>query len=262
MIKSISKCMQILEIISNGTGKPVSLAKISELLKLPKPTCSHIISTLIEEGYIVKVSPKSGYILGPSTYNLSRYGKYNHNLIDISHSISSRLSKSTGYPVITAVIEGSKKYVIDLTKDDNNSYLCQKDNLSIFTDDIYRTATGRIIMAHMDTTHLKKIYDKYGPPKEIDQWENTESFESLIKELQRIKKLPYLKTKYRFNANNTLTVGYAMPIFEKYKCIGAIGIAAILKPEELTTFEKNENSLLKKLTEATKEINRRLDFNI
>lgn len=261
MIKSISKCMQIMSIISNGRGKPVSLSKISELSGIPKPTCSHILSTLIEDGYAEQVSHTSGYVLGPSTYYLTRFGKYNQSFVTVCRPVTKWLCKQTGYPIVLAVIQGHRKYIIDQVNIDT-TYMQQNIDADIFTDDIYRTSTGRMILSYMDEADIQKVYKRYGPPADCDQWEGVNSFESMVKALAAIRKQPYIKTEYRINSNGKITVGYAMPIFERYKCVGAVGIAAIFSKDELQAFEKNEPKLLAALNKAAKEIDRRLKFNI
>ena len=54
MIGSVQKATKILNVISEGKNSPVSLMDISIATSINKSTCSHIISTLAEEGYVKK----------------------------------------------------------------------------------------------------------------------------------------------------------------------------------------------------------------
>ena len=252
--------MQIMSIISDGRGKPVSLSKIAEVADIPKPTCVHIIKSLMEDGYLEQVSHTEGYVLGPSTYYLSRFGKYNQSFVTVCRPVIKWLHNQTGYSTILAVIQGRKKYIIDYVNSESG-YVFNKSDENIFTDDIYRTATGRVILAHYSDSEIEKIYSLYGPPKAYDQWEEVKSLESLKKELKKIREKAFSKTTIHTEKTGLFSFGYAMPIFEKYVCIGAIGLSVRIPPEEFENFKKEESKILANLQKATKEINRRLKFN-
>lgn len=252
--------MQIMSVISDGRGKPVSLSKISQITKIPKPTCIHIIQSLIEDGYLEQISHSEGYALGPSTFYLTRFGKYNQSFVTVCRPVIKWLYRQTGYSTLLAIIQGGKKYVIDYVNSDSG-YIFNKENEDIFTDDIYRTATGRIILSYMNESDIEKIYSLYGPPTQYDQWHNVDSLDSIKKELAKVKEKGYARTTNHVESTGSLTFGYAMPIFEKYVCIGAIGISVRITPEKLDEFNKNEAKMLGFLQKATKEVNRRLKFN-
>lgn len=249
-----------MSVISDGRGKPVSLSKISNLTGLPKPTCVHILQSLIEDGYAEHISHTAGYVLGPSTYYLTRFGKYNQSYVTVCRPIIKWLHKQTGYSTLLAVIQGRRKYVLDYVNSDLG-HVFNKENEDIFTDDIYRTATGRIILAHMTEQEIEKVYSLYGLPNENDQWPEADSFENLKKALAKIKTKDYHRTEIHIENDGLLSFGYAMPIFEKYICIGAIGVSVRIPPDRLAEFENNEPKLLATMVKATKEINRRLKFN-
>ncbi len=252
--------MQIMSVISNGRGKPVSLSKISQITNIPKPTCIHIIQSLVEDGYLERISHTEGYTLGPSTFYLTRFGKYNQSFVTVCRPVIKWLYRQTGYSTLLAIIQGGKKYVIDYVNSDSG-YIFNKENEDIFTDDIYRTATGRIILAHMSEPEIEKIYSLYGTPTPHDQWQSVDSLESLKKELAKFRETGYARSTTHVESTGSLTFGYAMPIFEKYTCIGAIGISVKITPQELDTFNQNEAKLVALLQKATREINRRLKFN-
>lgn len=261
MIKSIRKCMQIMSVISDGRGKPVSLLKISQSTDIPKPTCIHIIKSLMEDGYLEQVSHTQGYVLGPSTYYLSRFGKYNQSFVTVCRPVMKWLNRQTGYSTILAVIQGRKKYIIDYVNSDSG-YKFNRSDEDIFTDDIYRTATGRVILSHMSDSEVEKIYSLYGLPTSYDQWKEVESLETLKKELKKIREKSFCQSAVHTEKSGLYSFGYAMPIFEKYVCIGAIGVSIRIPPEEYESFKKEEPKVLAALQKATKEVNRRLKFNL
>lgn len=256
MIKSVEKCMKIMTIISNGRNKPVSLTKIADMTGFPKPTCMHIISTLINDGFVEKISHTEGYILGPSAYFLTRFGTYNQGFVTVCRPVLRWLYKQVNQPIVLAVIQGNKKYIIDRIPSDYYSVA----NEDILYDDIYRTATGRMILANMSETEIDKIWSIYGPPTEKDSLPGVDSLESLKRKLAEFKKLDYTTTLT--NERTCKLYGYAMPIFEHYECIAALGVSARCNYGTEQEFHKNEEpKIINALTRATREINRRMRYN-
>ena len=90
-IKSLKKALRILNTLSDGQNKPVTLSELSLLTGTTKSTCAHILSTLVSEGYAERVSHTKGYVLGPAAYCLSRYGKYDDEFIALCRPVMRRI---------------------------------------------------------------------------------------------------------------------------------------------------------------------------
>ena len=254
ILGSVLKTTQILNVISEGKNKPVTLLQISESTGIHKSTCSHIISTLLNEGYVKRISQTQGYILGPQVYCLCRHGKYDDELTELCRPILKWLYKKTECAVVLAVVENGKKFIIDYI-DTENKIL--KHNKYISPDDLYRTATGRIIMANMNHNELKEIFDKNGlPPK--THWDEVKSFEDLNYELSKINGKKMIKTKYVKKNENIVLSGYAAALFKNSECIGAIGVAAYC-PLDCNNFM--EDNIISSILKARSEIVRRLKYS-
>ena len=256
MIGSVQKTTKILTAISEGKNKPVSLSHISSVTGINKSTCSHIISTLSAEGFVKQVSRTMGYILGPAAYCLSRHGKYNNEFVSICHPLIRWLHEKTGYAVIYAVIEGGQKYTID--------YIDTKERIlpessEIIPDDIYGTATGRIIMANMDKDERKGIFEKNEIPSE-ETWEGVLSFETLEEKLSEFDKNGTLQT-CRETDDGKIILGYAAAVFRYTKCVGALGVAVLCTKEEYEHFEEKEALIKQNIIKARAEIGRRLKYS-
>ena len=249
MIGSVQKAMKILSVISEGKNSPVSLASISRDAGINKATCSHIISTLAEEGFVERISHSSGYVIGPAAFCLSRFGKYRDDFISVCHPVVRWLHKKTGCAIVLAVVEGGRKYVIDYI-DPENKILPEVTGIT--PDDIYRTATGRIIMANMSSRQIKGVFDKNGAPPP-GHWDKIDSLEALENELAVTDGRSVIKTD-RFGESPS--IGYAAAVYKLSKCVGAVGVAVdiddITPPKEADI----KNCILK----ARAEIGRRLEY--
>ena len=254
MIRSVQKAMLLLTVISDHKGDAVTLSELSQKTAIPKPTCSHLVQTLCHDGYVKKISHAKGYILGPAAYYLSRYGRYENDLITEIRPIMRWLERKTGAAVVLSVIQSSQKYIIEHMDSEQKVF---KERFSIKTDDIYRTATGRAILAQMKKEELKAIWKKNGPPKN-GEWDEIQSYEALEKALKSLKTQNVIITK----GKPSIPQGFACPLFEGSVCIGAIGLAWTPVGDGQEDQEVTEKKLCNLLLKAVKEIHRRLSYQI
>ena len=248
MIGTIKKATKILNVISEGKNLPVSLMRISTETGINKATCSHIISTLVEEGYLKKISHSAGYVIGPGIFSLSRFGRYKDDLVSICHPVMKWLQSKTQATVILAVIEGNHKYTIDYL-DPQKIFFSRQ--LNIMPDDIFRTATGKIILANMPLKDSYEICRK-------EFGDNYESVQIIQDELAKINKKGIVKTYQEQDNHNIL--GYGAAIFKYSNCVGAIGVAVSCFPEEYKDNSIEEENLKTNLLKARDEISRRLKY--
>ena len=255
MIFSVQKAMKILAVLSDAKSSPVSLLKISGTVNIPKPTCAHILKTLCNDGYVVRVSQTKGYTLGPATYYLTRHGRYADQLISVCRPVLSWMERNTHATVVLSVIRGSQKFIVDCFDSEQNLF---SERASIRTDDIYRTATGRAILSQMDREEVRAVYEKYGNPKP-GHWDGINSYEDLLEALSIIKNRKLIVTDAPDNSMHD-AVGYACPIFKNGECVGAVGIARKTNCEMMKPSHEEEEYLEKILLKGAKEIQRRLDY--
>ena len=228
----------------------------SKIRYLAKPTCSHILETLCHDGYAVRVSQSEGYILGPSSYHLTRYGRYKEDLVLLCRPVMRWMERNSHATVILSVIQSHQKFIIDYSDTEQNLFL---DHTQIRTDDIYRTATGRTILAHMDRKQVKAIWEKYGKPQP-GHWDEVDSYDSLLDALERIRNQSVVISKASKKARAKIAVGYACPIFRRTTCIGAVGLAWTLSSTEDCVPPDIEKTLCRVLLKGVKEIHRRLSY--
>ncbi len=256
MILSVKKAMRILTTLSLTHGKPLTLSKISEITKINKSTCSHILSTLINEGYIERISHTKGFILGPASFCLSDSKRYSDDFIEKSRPVMKWLNKKTDYVVVLSTLRGNNKFIIDYIDPQKDFF---PNTFNIQYDDIYRTSTGRIMLANLKKNDLLEIFKRQGIPKPED-WKGIDSFETLCAELDKINKNDVIKIVDTDLSNENLyVIGYGAAIFKHYEQKGAIGVALRLPKSEYDQFCKEKETEIKNsIISARNEINRRI----
>ena len=257
MINSVTKALHILTELSNGENEPVTVKMLSDKLDINRTTCQHIIKTLEENGYAERVSHHDGYILGPEVYFLSRFGKYAENTISVCRPVLRWLYRESGYPVVLSTIKNDKKFIIEYF-DDEHQVFGNRENIRY--DDIYRTATGRAILANMNRDDIYNIFQKYGVP-EKNMWEEVTSYEALIRELSKIGRKDVVITRHSFENPDKMSIGYGCAIYKKSTCIGAVGIALSMAKNEYAVFNEEEQRIISHLHKAVSEITRRMNYS-
>ena len=156
MVKSIQKAVHILLLLSNFPDEAVSLNKIANGLNIDKSTCCRILDTLCNSLMVEKVSRTDGYRLGPTAYFLTRYGKYQGQLLEISRPLLEQLRQSLDATIILSVVSDGVKYIIfhDYAFQD---YRFDARNSEIVKGHIENSATGTLLMAYMDSTSLNRV---------------------------------------------------------------------------------------------------------
>lgn len=253
MPNSVEKTMRILRALSDFQNRPQSLAILAEQTQINKSTAAHILKTLCELGYVQKISHNAGYVLGAELHFLTRYGRYGENIIAESHSILERMHRDSGGTAVFAVLRGGKKYIIDRVCTDN---IYSDGEASILGDDVYRTVTGRVLLANSEPDVALEVFEALGLPKKCE-WENVRNRNDFLRQLSEIRALNCLYTETV--QNGVMWRSFSVPIFENKKCVGALGLA-----KRFETKEKFEDSDFKKLCDMMKkcgkELERRLKF--
>lgn len=245
MIKSVKKAMDILTILSDNAETPITLSELSEKTGLNKSTCAHILDTMCESFYVERVSRKDGYRLGPWAYMLSRYGSYHNSLTKTASPVLKWLHAQTGATVFLSVMCNGKKYIIYHI--DKESILPMSDGSMIqgFMDD---TATGKLLMAYMDTATLNYT---------LSRRSTVDNPQMITPELQaEFKKIRSSGYAYVDVVPNQ-TQSYAFPVLEDGKAIAALGVLYSNRNQT----EEYRSSILKFGHMAATEISRRIAFN-
>lgn len=253
MPNSTEKTMMILRSISDGKGKPVTLERISQDTAINKSTIAHITATLRKSGYLQRVSHNEGYIIGPELHFLTRYGRYGEDIIGVCHPILEYINRKTHQTAVFAVLGNQKKYIIDRVASQN---IYSDGDAGILDDDIYRTVTGRVLLANCTPDKVSEIYNALGSP-DISVWREASTAEGFYSQLGIIRE----DTCYYQRSINGAFVwhSFALPIYRSKSCIGALGLAIKLEGSA-GSMSLDTNKYKALMIKCRKELERRLRF--
>lgn len=244
MIQVIHRALDILELIASDRSRLYTLGEISNQLKLNNATCANIIKTLVTRGYLEQEGRKTGYRLGAMAYLLT--GNYSHKqeLLDASIEPMNNLALSLNEGCILSVLKDNMRILLHEIKSTHELQVINKKE-----KEVYRTSTGRMILASMKEKEQKEYIQKYGLPSS-DVWRGIEDEEDLLLELAKIRKKQMAVQK-----SNNQIVGVAVPIFINEKVIASLGVYL---PETRYTASMQER-VVEELKATADTINRKLN---
>jgi len=164
MIKVLHKAFDILEFLAAEPDRPRGLGEISGDLGLNQATCANILKTMIRRGYAEQIAPRRGYLLGPMAHHLAGNRPYRRDLLKVAQPLIAELAKDVHETVLLVALYQSRRFILCQASGDQG---LQVRSDIIASDDVYETATGRLLLAHLPPEQLKAFVTMRGLPKGV-----------------------------------------------------------------------------------------------
>ena len=218
MIRVLHNACDVLELLAARPEQPAGLGEIAGKLGLNASTCANILKTLIARGLVEQVGPRKGYRLGGTVYFLARGGPYRRDLVEIARPLVAGLSAELGEMALLATLQHGKRFILCIV---NPARAVQVRDDVPYLNDVYETATGRLLLAHETPGEVDAYVAEHGPPGPA--WPGAETPGALRTGLARI----------RDEGECVVTDGpevaqAAFPVFEDGRVIAAIGVGVPL----------------------------------
>ena len=244
MVKVLHKALHIIEHIALDPETPHTLGSITDQLGLNQPTCARILKTLVNAGYIEQVAPKKGYVLGPMAYMLPSRGQYRRDIVAVAAPLVAQCAKHTREMVLVATFRRGRRYIICHVN--GNPELRVQADLP-FYEDIYTTATGRLLLAFAEQHEIEYFLHTRGLPK--GAWPGVRTRSDVFEALDAIRRQGMF-----IDAGRDQTIAFALPIKEGTRVVAALGIGVL----KSAFTGSHEQKLLKQSRHTAEQISRRL----
>jgi DNA-binding IclR family transcriptional regulator len=244
MIQVLNRAFDILEFISREKDKEYGLTEIADNLELNHSTCANIIKTLVSREYIEQMGKRGSYRLGSKAYYLTGNFPYKKELLSISGQLMRELRIKLNEGIILAIVQNNKRILLH---EERSSHELQVINQK--EKEVYKTSTGRIILACMNSSEQESFINKYGLP-DNDTWPGIADEEDFFTELNKIR-----KKQIAIHVAKSNIVGIAVPVFLKNTIIASLGIYL----PEIRFTEEMQASIVKELPETANKIMKELE---
>ena len=216
-IKALDKAFNILDIVSDFK-QGLSLTEIASQMGISKSSAHHLISTLVNNGYLKQNESNKKYKLGLKTIEIGNKCLNNLSLPRIGISYLKEILDIINETVYLAKIEGTNLTIIETL---NSSHTIRPFDIRVIKDQYHASALGKILLS----TLLGNSFNGFLEEKSLIKYtKNTmTSLPQLKKELDDI-----IEKKIAFD-HEELEDGLfciASPILNALsKTIGAIGVS-------------------------------------
>lgn len=208
-VRAVSRALEIL-LAFTAQDHELSAAELLKRVDLSRPTLYRLLYSLEEHGFVVAVGDPQRFRLGPSVARLAHVWTSSIDVAAAAEPVLRRLWTVTGETVALFVPQGSLRLCV--------SELPSPQPLNFkrgmgYTERIVRGATGRAILAYMNT-----------PPGDLRSWAKDAGldFTDLEHELSRTRERGYA------TSHNELidgAVAIAAPFFDRLgEVAGSIGV--------------------------------------
>ncbi|MFC6962543.1 IclR family transcriptional regulator [Halocatena marina] len=157
-IKSVETAFRILEEVRNMDG--ARGADIASVLDMPPSTLHNYLSTLQQEGYLVKEDEE--YTLGLRFIYFGDYAKHRLKLYRIAKRNIDELAEQTGEMANLLVEENGLGIYVAVSRSERalrlESYVQEREHL-------HCTAVGKAILAYLNDDRLLQIVEQHGLPQ-------------------------------------------------------------------------------------------------
>ncbi len=244
MVQVLIRGLDILELVARRDGQAITLTEIAEELALKQSTAANIIKTLVHRGYMEHIGKKKGYRLGPSAFQLTNETAYGQDLITASQEVMENLTAQLGESCILGVLRNNKRYALSAV----NSQ--QDIQVRVHSErNIYETASGRVLLAHLKEGDLQRFIDLNGLP-DVELWPRAANTDGLKAELATILRDELVITHLK----NRHVMGFAVPVFAGKDMVAGL---SVFLPEYRYS-EGKRQEIVKALKQAAKQISARL----
>ncbi len=246
MIRVLVKAMGVLDYLGKQAENAAVLGDIAAATRLNAATCSRILTTLMETGYVEQEGRRKGYRLGPMAYVLTSKGPYRCGLVTLVEPIVHELSQATGETALVSVLRQNTRYTI-CKVDGQHEVQVRTD--AVIREDLYPTATGRLLLAHMDDEALDACIRERGLPSR-DDWPGITSRAALHAACADLRQQPLIEV-----IRTGRLAALATPLLERGRVTAALGLYL---PESRYA-GKHKQLVLSEIKKATTLINEKLN---
>jgi len=183
-IQSVDRAMTLLEAIAEAGGES-TLTELSRRTQLNISTCHHLLSTLVQRGYVAKVPVRRSYALGARIHYLCN-ASLQIDLPARAAPFIERINERTGETVHLAVLQGDA--MMKIAKRESRHPVRVDTGALGKSDAPHATATGKAMLAWLPEDDMRRVLSNGLPrftPKTITEWPD------LIEALRHVRRNGY-----------------------------------------------------------------------
>lgn len=192
-IQSVDRALALLESLAEAGGE-AALTELSRRTALNVSTCHHLLSTLVNWGYVAKVPGRRSYALGARVLYLGQACLRQVDLPRRAEHHVDRINAVTGETVHLAVLQ-SDNIVTLMKRDARHAVRVETSGLGK-SDAPHATATGKAMLAWLTEDHIRRILSESKMQRFTDN--TITDYATFIEELRLVRRNGYAMDREEF----------------------------------------------------------------
>jgi DNA-binding IclR family transcriptional regulator len=246
MIQVIHRALDLLELLASQPEKIFPLGEIAQLLDLHRATCSNILKTLAQRGYVERLPSRGGYRLGSLASPWQGLAAHDRELSVLAKPVLQALSQELNETSLIGVIRGTRRVTLECAASDRDLQVRSRQVRSV-----YETASGRLLLAYLPPEQQQAFVDRVGLPDE-SVWPEAHSSEDLEQALAGIR-----RQKLARSQSAEHVVGLAVPVWREKQVVASVSVYL----PEVRFKSRRRDEIIAALRKAGEDISRQLQAN-
>jgi IclR family acetate operon transcriptional repressor len=182
-IQSVDRALSLLEALAEAGGE-ASLTDLSRRTCLNVSTCHHLLSTLVNWGYVAKVPGRRSYALGARVLYLGHACLRQVDLPRRAQAHIDRINEVTGESVHLAILQSES--VVTVVKREARHAVRVDTGMVGRSDAPHATASGKAMIAWLPEDQIRRMV----PPNAMKRFTDKTivDFDALIEELRHVRR--------------------------------------------------------------------------
>jgi IclR family acetate operon transcriptional repressor len=218
-IQSVDRALSLLEALAEAGGE-ASLTDLSRRTCLNVSTCHHLLSTLVNWGYVAKVPGRRSYALGARVLYLGHACLRQVDLPRKAQAHIDRINTVTGETVHLAVLQSDN--IVTLVKREARHAVRVDTGMVGRSDAPHATATGKAMIAWLPEDQIRRMVVADDLKRFTDK--TIVDFGALIEELRHVRRNGFAMDREEFQPG-VICVGSAIR-YHQGAVVGAISASA------------------------------------
>jgi len=203
-IQSVDRALSLLEALAEAGGE-ASLTDLSRRTQLNVSTCHHLLSTLVNWGYVAKVPGRRSYALGARVLYLGHACLRQVDLPRKAQAYIDRINQVTGETVHLAVLQADT--IVTLVKREARHAVRVDTGMVGRSDAPHATATGKAMIAWLPEEQIRRMVSPTDMKRFTDK--TIVDFATLIEELRHVRRNGHAMDREEFQPG-VICVGSAI----------------------------------------------------
>jgi DNA-binding IclR family transcriptional regulator len=185
MTQVLSRATEVLDALA---ARPLwRLGELAGHLGLAPSTAARLLAAMVELDWADQVAPRGAYRLGPRAHMLAERYATVEPLLRAARPRLAEIVGALAQPAVLVRLRGDKRQVLLLRAPQS----MEPEALPAEDRDLYQTATGRLLLAHLGARGRRRMIDGLGLPA-ADDWPGIIDRRELEEELRQLRRDRYL----------------------------------------------------------------------